>query len=184
MPGVPARQTHDYIRNGPTNLCAAVDIASGQVIGEMAPQHRAEEFRRFLNRIDKSVPAHLACMSCSTTPRPTRHHRSSAGLFDTRASRSTSHRPTTPGPNLVERWFAELTTKWIKRNAHRSVRDPVASLRTWISDWNDNPKPQTRASTASPPTASGSTTQATRRYGLPGASLVSWRGLPSARGRR
>jgi hypothetical protein len=60
--------------SGPTNLCSAVDIASRQVIGEMAPQHRAEEFRRFLNRIDKSVPAHLACMSCSTTPRPTRHH--------------------------------------------------------------------------------------------------------------
>jgi len=42
---------------------------------------------------------------------------------------------------LVERWFAELTTKWIKRNAHRSVRDLVASIRTWITLWNDNPKP-------------------------------------------
>jgi hypothetical protein len=43
--------------------------------------------------------------------------------------------------NLVERWFAELTTKWIKRGAHRSVRDLVASIRTWITNWNDNPKP-------------------------------------------
>ena len=42
--------------------------------------------------------------------------------------------------NLVERWFAELTTKWIKRSAHRSVRDLVASIRTWITDWNDDPK--------------------------------------------
>jgi hypothetical protein len=43
--------------------------------------------------------------------------------------------------NLVERWFAELTTKWIKRGAHRSVRDLVASIRTWIANWNDEPKP-------------------------------------------
>lgn len=43
--------------------------------------------------------------------------------------------------NLVERWFAELTTKWIKRGAHRSVRDLVASIRTWIANWNDDPKP-------------------------------------------
>ena len=59
MPGVPARQTHDYVRNGTTNLYAALDVASGQVIAEMTPRHRAEEFRRFLNRIDASVPAHL-----------------------------------------------------------------------------------------------------------------------------
>ena len=59
MPGVPARQTHDYVRNGTTNLYAALDVASGQVIAEMTPRHRAEEFRRFLNLIDKSVPAHL-----------------------------------------------------------------------------------------------------------------------------
>src|SRR5437867_2832255 len=59
MPGVPARQTHDYVRNGTTNLSAALDVASGQVIAEMTPRHRAEEFRRFLNLIDRSVPAHL-----------------------------------------------------------------------------------------------------------------------------
>jgi len=59
MPGVPARQTHDYVRNGTTNLYAALDVASGRVISEMTPRHRAEEFRRFLNLIDKSVPADL-----------------------------------------------------------------------------------------------------------------------------
>jgi hypothetical protein len=57
---VPARQSHDYVRNGTTNLYAALDVASGQVLAEMTPRHRAEEFRRFLNRIDASVPAHLA----------------------------------------------------------------------------------------------------------------------------
>src|SRR5205823_10573191 len=59
LPGVPARQTHDYVRNGTTNLYAALDVASGQVIAEMTPRHRAEEFRRLLNLIDASVPAHL-----------------------------------------------------------------------------------------------------------------------------
>src|SRR5207249_253226 len=59
MPGVPARQSHDYLRHGTTNLYAALDVASGQVIAEMTPRHRAEEFRRFLNLIDASVPAHL-----------------------------------------------------------------------------------------------------------------------------
>jgi hypothetical protein len=59
MPGVPERHTHDYVRNGVTNLYAALDVASGQVIAEMTPRHRAEEFRRFLNLIESSVPAHL-----------------------------------------------------------------------------------------------------------------------------
>jgi hypothetical protein len=59
MPGVPQRATHDYVRNGTTNLYAALDVASGRVISEMTPRHRAEEFRRFLNTIEKAVPAHL-----------------------------------------------------------------------------------------------------------------------------
>jgi len=59
MPGVPERQTHDYVRNGTTNLYAALDVASGKVISEMTPRHRAEEFRRFLNLIESSVPGHL-----------------------------------------------------------------------------------------------------------------------------
>jgi hypothetical protein len=58
MPGVPERQTHDYIRNGTTNLYAALNVASGQVIADMTPRHRAEEFQRFLNLIDRNVPDH------------------------------------------------------------------------------------------------------------------------------
>src|SRR5215211_3209757 len=60
LPGVPERRTHDYKRNGTTNLYAALDVASGHVIADMTPRHRAEEFRRFLNLIDKAVPEHLA----------------------------------------------------------------------------------------------------------------------------
>ena len=59
MPGVPERRTHDYVRHGTTNLDAALDVASGQVIADTSPRHRAEEFRHFLNLIERSVPAEL-----------------------------------------------------------------------------------------------------------------------------
>jgi DDE superfamily endonuclease len=59
LPGVPERHTHDYLRSGTTNLYAAVDVASGRVIADMSPRQRADEFRRFLNLIERSVPAHL-----------------------------------------------------------------------------------------------------------------------------
>ena len=141
LPGVPARQTHDYVRNGTTNLYAALDIASGQVIAETTPRQRAEEFRRFLNQIDKSVPAQLdvhVVLDNSST-----HKTPSIQRWLVRHPRFTLHFTPTYSSwlNLVERWFAELTSKWIKRSAHRSVRDLVASIRTWITNWNDNPKP-------------------------------------------
>jgi len=141
MPGVPARQTHDYIRNGTTNLYAALDLASGQVLEQMTPRHRAEEFRRFLNLIDKSVPAHLdvhVVLDNSST-----HKTPLIQRWLVRHPRFTFHFTPTYSSwlNLVERWFAELTTKWIKRGSHRSVRDLVASIRTWITNWNDSPKP-------------------------------------------
>jgi transposase len=141
MPGVPERRTHDYVRNGTTNLYAALDVASGQVIAEMTPRHRAEEFRRFLNVINQAVPAHLdvhvVLDNSSTHKTPQiqrwllRHPRFHVHFTPTYSS----------WLNLVERWFSELTTKWIKRGAHRSVRDLVASIRTWITNWNDDPKP-------------------------------------------
>jgi transposase len=141
MPGAPERRSHDYVRNGTTNLYAALDVASGRVISEMSPRHRAEEFRRFLNLIDKSVPAeldvHLVLDNSST------HKTPSIQRWLVRHPRFTLHFTPTYSSwlNLVERWFAELTTKWIKRGTHRSVRDLVASIRTWITNWNDQPKP-------------------------------------------
>jgi transposase len=141
MPGVPERQTHDYVRNGTTNLYAALDLASGQVIADMTPRHRSEEFQRFLNLIDKSVPVHLdvhVVLDNSST-----HKTPAIQRWLVRHPRFTMHFTPTYSSwlNLVERWFAELTTKWIKRSAHRSVRDLVASIRTWITNWNDDPKP-------------------------------------------
>jgi len=141
MPGVPERHTHDYVRYGTTNLYAALDVASGQVIAEMTPRQRAEEFRRFLNVIDQQVPTHLdvhLVLDNSST-----HKTPSIQCWLKRHPRFTLHFTPTYASwlNLVERWFAELTTKWIKRGTHRSVRDLVASIRTWIADWNDDPKP-------------------------------------------
>src|SRR5262249_6631103 len=141
MPGAPARRTHDDVRNGTTNLYAALDVASGKVISEMTPRHRAEEFRRFLNQIDAAVPdgleIHVVLDNSSTHTPP------SIQRWLVRHPRFTFHFPPTYSSwlNLVERWFAELTTKWIKRGSHRSVRDLVGSIRTWITNWNDEPKP-------------------------------------------
>jgi transposase len=141
MPGVPERRTHDYVRNGTTNLYAALDVASGNVIADMTARHRAEEFRRFLNLIDSSVPEHLdvhVVLDNSST-----HKTPLIQRWLVRHPRFTLHFTPTYSSwlNLVERWFAELTDKWIKRGAHRSVKDLVASIRTWITNWNENPKP-------------------------------------------
>ena len=143
MPGVPERRTHDYVRNGTTNLYAALDVASGNVIADTSPRHRAEEFRRFLNVIDSSVPAHLdvhVVLDNSST-----HKTPQIQRWLLRHPRFTLHFTPTYSSwlNLVERWFAELTEKWIKRGAHRSVKDLVASIQTWITNWNQNPKPYT-----------------------------------------
>jgi len=141
MPGVPERRSHDYVRNGTTNLFAALDVASGNVITELTPRHRADEFRRFLNLIDAAVPEDLdvhVVLDNSAT-----HKTPSIQRWLLRHPRFTLHFTPTYSSwlNLVERWFAELTTKWIKRGSHRSVRELVASIRTWIANWNDDPKP-------------------------------------------
>src|SRR5438094_837739 len=140
MPGVPERRTHDYVRNGTTNLYAALDVASGQVISDMSPRHRAEEFRRFLNLIDASVPAHLGVHVVLDNSRT--HKTPSIQRWLLRHPRFTLHFTPTYSSwlNLVERWFAELTQKWLRRGTHHSTRHLVASIRTWITRWNDEPK--------------------------------------------
>jgi transposase len=141
IPGTPERQTHDYKRNGTTNLYAALDVASGNVIADLTPRHRAVEFQKFLNLIDKNVPEHLdvhVVLDNQST-----HKTPSIQRWLLRHPRFTLHFTPTYSSwlNLVERWFAELTTKWLKRGTHHSVKDLVASIRTWIANWNDEPKP-------------------------------------------
>jgi transposase len=141
LPGTPQRRTHDYVRNGTTNLYAALDIASGNVIADLTERHRAEEFRRFLNLINRSVPEHLdvhVIVDNSST-----HKTPAIRRWLLRHPRFTLHFTPTYSSwlNLVERWFAELTQKSLKRATHRSTRELVASIRTWIERWNDDPQP-------------------------------------------
>jgi len=97
MPGSPQRRSHDYLRHGTTNLYAALNLASGLVISQMTPRHRATEFKRFLARVDQQVPAELDVHVIATTPPPTRPRRFDAGCLPILASTCTSRRPTAPG---------------------------------------------------------------------------------------
>jgi Integrase core domain. len=141
FPGVPERRTHDYRRFGTTNLYAALNLASGQVIANLSPRHRATEFIRFLKLIDREVPdgleVHVVVDNSSTHKTPTVHR------WLLRHPRFFLHFTPTYSSwlNLVERWFGELTSKWIRRGTHRSVKELVASIRTWIATWNDDPRP-------------------------------------------
>jgi transposase len=140
-PGLPERRTHDYVRGGTTNLYVALDVASGHVIADMTERHRAVEFRRFLNLINRSVPedldVHLVVDNVSTHKTPeikkwlVRHPRFHLHFTPTYSS----------WINLVERWFAELTNKWLRRGTHRSTKELESSISAWIEHWNDEPKP-------------------------------------------
>jgi transposase len=140
-PGLPERRTHDHVRHGTTNLYAALDVASGQVIADMTERHRAQEFRRFLNLINRSVPEHLDVhlvvdnVSTHKTPEIKR--------WLLRHPRFTLHFTPTYSAwiNLVERWFAELSTKWPKRGTHRSTKELEAAITNWVDTWNEEPKP-------------------------------------------
>ena len=140
-PGLPERATHDYTRHGTTNLYAALDVASGKVIADLTERHRAVEFRRFLNLINRSVPedleVHLVVDNSSTHKTPEIHR------WLLRHPRFTLHFTPTYSSwlNLVERWFAELTTKWLRRGTHRSTKELEVAILDWTELWNDNPRP-------------------------------------------
>lgn len=124
------RATHDYIRAGTTDLFAALEVATGKVITQTRHQHRAIEFRSFLNTINRNVPAdlniHLICDNLSTHKAPEikrwllRHPRFVIHFTPTGSS----------WLNLVERWFAEITVKLIRRGVHRSVKDLERDITT------------------------------------------------------
>jgi transposase len=140
-PGTPERRTHDYVRGGTTNLYAALDVASGKVIANLTARHRAVEFRKFLNLINRNVPAHLdvhVIVDNSSTHKTPEIHR-----WLLRHPRFTLHFTPTYSSwlNLVERWFAELTDKWLRRGTHRSTSELETAIRSWIATWNDDPRP-------------------------------------------
>jgi transposase len=148
MPGTPARATHDYTRAGTSSLYAALDITTGKVIGSLHARHRAIEFKNFLRKLDREVPAeftvHVVLDNASTHKTPAiknwlvAHPRFVLHFTPTSSS----------WLNLVERWFGELTTKKLQRGTHRSVRALNTDIRAWIENWNDNPKPYVWTKTA------------------------------------
>ncbi len=148
LPGTPARASHDYVRHGTSNLYAALDLASGKVIGSLHAHHRSQESLTFLKKIDAEVPDEL---DCHVMPHNAPTHKTPA------VKRWLTNHPRfvlqfTPTSsswlNLVERWFAELTNKKLRRGTHTSVRQLNADIRTLIDTWNDNPCPYVWTKTA------------------------------------
>jgi transposase len=141
LPTTPARMTHDYVRNGTTSLFAAFDLASGSVIAQPYRRHRHQEFLRFLKLIDAAVPRdldlHLVLDNYATHKTPV--------IKDWLLKHPRFHLHFTPTSsswlNLVERWFAELTNRKLRRSAHRSVTDLENDIRKWINEWNKDPRP-------------------------------------------
>jgi transposase len=141
MPGMPERRTHDYIRHGTTTLFAALNVADGTVIHSLHRRHRASEFKKFLAKIDTQVPddldIHLICDNYGTHKHPiiktwlTEHPRVHLHFTPTYSS----------WLNLVERFFAYVTSDLLQRGDHRSVQALESDIRAWITTWNDNPKP-------------------------------------------
>ena len=148
LPGTPARASHDYVRHGTSSLYAALDLASGQVIGSLHARHRAQEFLAFLKKIDAAVPADLDCHV--VLDNASTHKTPAVKRWLTAHPRFVLHFTPTSSSwlNLVERWFAELTTKKLRRGTHTSVRQLNADIRAWIDTWNDDPRPYVWTKTA------------------------------------
>jgi transposase len=141
-PGLPERQTHDYKRHGTTTLFAAFNILNGKVIGSCLPRHRGKEFLRFLTQLERDVPpdldVHLILDNYST-------HKSAAvqrWLKPRKRRRFHFHFTPTSSSwlNQVERWFALITEKMIRRGTFRSVEELERAIYAWLAAWNETPK--------------------------------------------
>lgn len=140
-PGQIERRTHDYSRHGTTSLFAALNVKTGHLLGACHQRHRSVEFRKFLGRIDQAVPPdlelHLILDNYATHKTPlvrrwlARHPRYHLHFTPTGAS----------WMNLVERWFAALTEKQLRRGVHRSTRELEQAIERYLQVTNAAPKP-------------------------------------------
>jgi transposase len=140
-PGLPERRTHDYLRHGTTTLFAALDVATGKVIGQLHRRHRSTEFLKFLATLEQETPAkldvHLIMDNYGTHKSPTvrawfaRHPRFHVHFTPT----------STSWINQVERWFALITEKQIRRGSHRSTMALETAIRDYLNIYNKNPRP-------------------------------------------
>lgn len=147
QPGLPLKKgrrgtiTHDYQRKGTTTLFAALDLLEGKVIGDFHKRHRHQEFLSFLRRIDRKFPGkttlHLVMDNYGT------HGHANVRAWLEKHPRFVIHYVPTSCSwlNLIERWFAELTNKRIRRDSFLSVEDLVAAIEDFLATWNENPKP-------------------------------------------
>ena len=140
-PGYAARRTHDYRRHGTTTLFAALDVATGRVIGQCHPRHRSREFRSFLNTIAANVPAdldvHLILDNYGT------HKTTAIRRWLLKHPHFHVHFTPTGASwlNQVERWFGLLTERQLRRGTHRSTTDLEAAIRAYLRVHNTSPKP-------------------------------------------
>lgn len=142
-PGRGRTMTHDYKRNGTTNLFAALNVATGEVITECRDRHAAVDVLAFFKRIDRSVPRRLDIhvvldnLSAHMAPEVT------TWLADPKRGRWHLHFTPTSSSwvNLVERWFAELTERRLRRGVFTSVPNLIDAITTWAANWTTDPKP-------------------------------------------
>ena len=140
-PGQVERRTHDYVRHGTSSLFAALDVKAGTVIGACYRRHRAREFKRFLEQIEEEVPqhqeVHVVLDNAST------HKTAAIQRWLLRHPRYHLHFTPTSASwmNMVERFFAELTEKALRRGAHRSVDELERAVLNYIDVSNDDPRP-------------------------------------------
>lgn len=142
-PGSPEKHTHDYVRHGTTSLFSALNVATGEVIGRCLRRHRHQEFLKFMNEVDQLLPEedgvelHVVMDNYAThkTPKVRR-------WFARRPRYHVHFTPTSASwLNQVERFFAEITTKRIRRGAFRSVRQLEQAIADYLEEHNANPKP-------------------------------------------
>ena len=141
-PGIPERQTHDYVRHGTTTLFAALEVATGKVTDACFPRHRHQEFLTFLKQVAKAYPdreLHIVCDNYSTHKHPT------VRAWLARHPRISMHFTPTSGSwlNMVEIFFGIITRQAIRRGSFRSVRDLVDAISRFIDTWNDSCQPFT-----------------------------------------
>ncbi len=146
-PGIPEKQTHDYVRHGTTTLFAALEVATGKVTDACYPRHRHEEFLRFLRQVAKAYPRkrlHIVCDNYAT------HKHPDVQAWLNKNPRITLHFTPTSGSwlNMVEIFFGIITRQAIRRGSFTSVKDLIAAIETFTDGWNDCCRPFTWTKTA------------------------------------
>ena len=139
-PGIPARQTHDYMRHGTTTLFAALNMLDGTVIGDCMPRHRHQEFIRFLQLINVKTPSDVALHLIVDNYGTHKHQRVQSWLK--RHPRFHLHFIPTSSSwvNMIERWFSEITLKRIRRGSFKNVKELIVAIKQYIDSHNQNPK--------------------------------------------